>query len=103
MLLPFILYMPLAYSFHPDHTDFMSFYEYMNSLFGIGAGNLFFDTLQGVFGSSGAFPLTFIDTDPVLVYLSYCATIEIFHVMFDVIVFIPRLAHKWIAKVVQQD
>ena len=39
-----------------------------------------------------------------LLYLfSYMATVEIIHVCFDVVVFIPRLAHKWISKAVQDD
>lgn len=36
-------------------------------------------------------------------FLSYCVGVEILHVLFDVIVFIPRLAHKWISKAVQDD
>ena len=35
--------------------------------------------------------------------LAYFVGVEIFHVLFDVIVFIPRLAHKWISKAVQDD
>ncbi len=35
--------------------------------------------------------------------LSYFVGVEIFHILFDVIVFIPRLAHKWISKAVQDD
>ena len=36
-------------------------------------------------------------------YLAYVAGVEVFHVMFDVVVFIPRLAHKWIGKAVQDE
>ena len=36
-------------------------------------------------------------------YLAYVAGVEVFHVMFDVVVFIPRLAHKWISKAVQDE
>ena len=39
-----------------------------------------------------------------LLYLfSYMATVEIIHVCFDVVVFIPRLARKWTSKAVQND
>lgn len=34
---------------------------------------------------------------------AYFVGVEIFHVLFDVIVFIPRLAHKWISKAVQDE
>ena len=36
-------------------------------------------------------------------YLSYCVGVEIAHCLFDVVVFIPRLAHKFISKAVQDD
>lgn len=36
-------------------------------------------------------------------YIGYCVAVEIIHVLFDVIVFIPRFAHKLIAKAVQDD
>lgn len=35
--------------------------------------------------------------------LSYFVGVEVFHILFDVIVFIPRLAHKWISKAVQDE
>ena len=35
--------------------------------------------------------------------LSYCVNIEIVHVLFDVLVFIPRLTHKWVRKAVQDE
>ena len=46
-----------------------------------------------------AFNTTFAVND----YLAYVAGVEVFHVMFDVVVFIPRLAHKWISKAVQDE
>ena len=39
----------------------------------------------------------------IVLYLAYCATVSLSHVFFDVIVFIPRLAHKWLGKSTQQD
>lgn len=38
-----------------------------------------------------------------MAFFSYLVTVEIIHVIYDVIVFIPRLAHKWISKAVQDD
>ena len=38
-----------------------------------------------------------------LAFFAYLVTVEIVHVIYDVIVFIPRLAHKWISKAVQDD
>lgn len=65
-------------------------------------GNVFYDVLAKLFGAGGAFPL-FVDSGGVILYLTYVLTMEVLHVCFDVIVFIPRLAHKWISKAVQDD
>ena len=65
-------------------------------------GNVFYDVLAQLFGSNGAFPL-FVDSGGVVLYLTYVLTMEVLHVCFDVLVFIPRLAHKWISKAVQDD
>lgn len=65
-------------------------------------GNIFYNVLAQLFGSNGVFPL-FVDSGGVLLYLTYVLTTEVLHVCFDVIVFIPRLAHNWISKAVQDD
>lgn len=62
--------------------------------------NPFYSVLSQIFGSGGAFPL--FDTNTLSIFVWFL-TIEIIHVCFDVIVFIPRLAHKWISKAVQDD
>lgn len=64
------------------------------------ASNPFYSVLSRIFGSGGAFPL--FDTNALSIFVWFL-TVEIIHVCFDVIVFIPRLAHKWISKAVQDD
>lgn len=56
--------------------------------------NMAFDFIKNIFDniSSSIFNSSF----PLSGYLSYLVAAEIFHVMFDVIVFVPRLAHKFI-------
>lgn len=49
------------------------------------------------------FETSFNATFPISDYLAYCVGVEILHLMFDVVVFIPRIAHKWIEKAVQDD
>lgn len=39
----------------------------------------------------------------ILAYLTYCVMVTIAHVVYDVMVFIPRLSHKWLGKATQQD
>ena len=48
------------------------------------------------------FPLVGPDQG-ILRFLIYASTMEVLHICFDVITFIPRLAHKWVSKVVQDD
>ena len=63
--------------------------------------NIVWTTLYRIFGQNGVFPI-FTSEAPLYV-LNWFVWVELFHVFFDVIVFIPRLAHKWISKAVQDD
>lgn len=65
------------------------------------ADNVVWTTLYGIFGSNGVFPI--FASDAALYIFNWFIWVELFHVFFDVIVFIPRLAHKWISKAVQDD
>lgn len=69
---------------------------------GYGFGkNVVWEALYRIFGSSGVFPIFLSDTS--LYLFNWFIWVELFHLFFDVIVFIPRLAHKWISKAVQDD
>lgn len=69
---------------------------------GVGfSDNVVWKALYGLFGSSGVFPIFTSDTP--LFFFNWFIWVELFHVFFDVMVFIPRLAHKWISKAVQDD
>lgn len=63
--------------------------------------NVVWTTLYKIFGSNGVFPIFMSDSS--LYIFNWFIWVELFHVFFDVIVFIPRLAHKWISKAVQDD
>lgn len=89
MLLPVFIYI---FGHYQDPTvTFAGFMEMVPT----------FPFVQEVFDnvSQTAFGQTF----EINAYLSYCVGVEIFHVLFDVVVFIPRLAHKWISAAVQDD
>lgn len=69
---------------------------------GVGfSDNIVWITLYKLFGMSGVFPIFTSDASLFIFY--WFIWVELFHVFFDVIVFIPRLAHKWISKAVQDD
>lgn len=65
------------------------------------ANNVIWTTLYKIFDSSGVFPV-FTWESPLYIF-NWFIWVELFHLFFDVIVFIPRLAHKWISKAVQDD
>lgn len=84
-LLPFVTYWLSGYSVAEGGQSFL----------------LYLDTFDWSFISNAinsAWQLAF-GTDCVLsVYLSYLVAVEVAHVMFDVIVFIPRFAHSIIER-----
>lgn len=63
--------------------------------------NIIWSALYNLFGPKGVFP--FFTTSSALLVFYWPIIVEIAHVFFDVMVFIPRLAHKWISKAVQDD
>lgn len=82
----------------------LSFYSFMQNFLQISVhiGSPVQQVFVSIFGSSGLFPL-FSPGSGLIDFFSYVVSIEVLHVCFDVIVFIPRLAHKWISKAVQDD
>lgn len=73
---------------------FSSFFRYNLGIWA-SESNILLKCFSSIFGSSGVIPL-FSNDNGVIQYFVYAATVEIFHVLFDVLIFIPRLCHKWI-------
>lgn len=104
-LLPIILY--AIHLFATRSGSPLAFDAFLRTIFNYDyptgmAGNPIYKVLYALFAFSNTaiFPMLPFS----LLYLfSYMATVEIIHVCFDVVVFIPRLAHKWISKAVQDD
>ena len=104
-LLPIILY--AIYLFANRSGTFLGFEEFLQTVFnydystGLSA-NPICKVLFALFSFSDTSVFAFLPHS--LIYLfTYMASVEIVHVCFDAIVFIPRLAHKWISKAVQDD
>ena len=106
-LAPLFGYLLFYFSMVPTTppSETVSFYSYMLGYWGLGfvSSNPVVDVLFRVFGPQGVFPVFAGSLAGILQYLAYLCFVEIFHVLFDVMVFIPRLAHKWISKAVQDD
>ena len=85
-------------------SQYFSFYVFLSDYLGLffSSNSVFSSMLSTIFGPSGIFPV-FSAQSGWLVFFSHLATVEVVHVLFDVMIFIPRLAHKWISKAVQDD
>lgn len=89
-----------------SENSFWAFDRFLIEVFGIGNfdGNVIYQGLSKIFQYS-------VSTVPELSFLSKSLTalfswflmIEVLHLCFDILAFIPRLAHKWISKAVQND
>lgn len=55
--------------------------------------NIIVNTLNSIFGSAGIFPL-FANNTPFIIFTWFIST-YIIHLAIDCLLFIPRLAHKW--------
>lgn len=89
---------------HFKQSEYFSFYVFLSNHLGLffSSSSVFSSLFSTILGPSGVFPV-FSSQSGWLVFFSYLATIEVVHVLFDVMIFIPRLAHKWISKAVQDD
>lgn len=85
--------------------SYWTFGSFMKNIFGIYAddSNPFFSVFYRLFGASSTIFPMLTENGGLVHFFSYLCVVEVVHVCFDVIVFIPRLAHKWISKAVQND
>ena len=89
--LPVIFYLIAEPSSGGSIVNFISFFA--DSGFGIVTDNLIISTLRDIFSTGGTFPL--FNTDlPYIVFTWFVGT-YIIHLCVDFLLFIPRIAHKW--------
>lgn len=104
-LLPIILY--AVYLFANRSGTLLGFEKFLQTIFNYDyptglSTNPICKVLFTLFSFSDTSAFAFLPHS-MLYLLTYMASVEVVHVCFDVIVFIPRLAHKWISKAVQDD
>ena len=107
LLMPILGYFLYLFTFSPVSGSPVHFGSYMTEIFldgYYGSNNPVYNVLYNIFGISPSISSVF----PVLSvgmcnFFTWAISIEVVHVCFDVLVFIPRLAHKWISKAVQDD
>lgn len=61
--------------------------------------NIIVDTLTQIFGVGGVFPI--FASPGLIYYFTYFIATMIIHLAVDFLLFIPRLAHKWLGKVTE--
>lgn len=103
--LPIILY--AIHLFACRSGTFLGFEKFLQTIFNYDyptglSTNPIFKVLFSLFSFSDTSVFAFLPYS-LLCLLTYMASVEVVHVCFDVILFIPRLAHKWISKAVQDD
>lgn len=103
---PLFSWLLYLFSFSSYTGNPVTFYAWLDQHFGF-MGNVgksaIYSTLYQIFSITSVDSLFPALSTSLLAFFTYLVTVEIVHVVYDVIVFIPRLAHKWISKAVQND
>lgn len=105
-LFPLFSWLIYLFSFSSNTTSPLTFFAWLDQYFGFMGQitkSVIYSTLYQIFSITTVDSLFPVLSTSLLAFFTYLITIEIVHVVYDVIVFIPRLAHKWISKAVQDD
>lgn len=103
---PLFSWLIYLFSFSSSTTSPLTFYAWLDQYFGFMgqvSNSIIYSTLYQIFSITSVASLFPVLSISLLAFFTYLITVEIVHVVYDVIVFIPRLAHKWISKAVQDD
>lgn len=103
-ILPLALYLItcLSYKLQSATDSLTAFLPFMKSL-GLVDSGLIYSSLSDLFGSSGILPLFSADNNAILLFLSYFVSVQIVHLAVDFLLFIPRLAHKYMNTFTQNE
>lgn len=100
-LLPVLFYLfnYLSYDISSSGISIAAFSDFIVSNFGISDSSIIYTTLITIFTDNNY--LGVIDStisNSLILYVIYIFFIELIHIFVDVILFIPRFAHNFIAK-----
>lgn len=103
---PLFSWLVYLFSFSGYANPPVTFYTWLEQNFAF-MGNVsqspIYSVLYQIFSITSVASLFPVLSTSLIAFFTYLITVEIIHVIYDVIVFIPRLAHKWISKAVQDD
>ena len=103
---PLFSWLVYLFSFSGYTESPLTFYAWLEQNFGfLGqiSNSVIYSTFYQIFSITSVTSLFPILSTSFMAFFTYLITVEIVHVIYDVIIFIPRLAHKWISKAVQDD
>ena len=103
-ILPIVLYLITCFSYKLTNAteSVVAFLPFMKSL-GLVDSGLIYNSLFDLFGTGGILPLFSAENNAILVFLSYFVSVEIVHLAVDFLLFIPRLAHKYMNTFTQNE
>lgn len=100
--LPVVFYVFYLIAEPSSGGSVVNFLLYFNDVgFGIVTDNIIVTTLRDIFGIGGIFPL--FSTDLPFIVFTWFVGSYIIHLAVDFLLFIPRLAHKYIKYFTQGD
>lgn len=103
---PLFSWLIYLFSFSSYTASPITFFAWIEQNFGFMGqiqNSVIYSTLYQIFSITSVDSLFPVLSTSLMAFFTYLATVEIVHVVYDVVVFIPRLAHKWISKAVQDD
>ena len=103
---PLFSWLIYLFSFSGYTTSPITFFAWIDQTFGfLGqiSQSAIYSTFYQIFSITSVNSLFPALSLSLIAFITYLTTVEIVHVIYDIIIFIPRLAHKWISKAVQDD
>lgn len=93
--LPVMLYLLYMFTEPSQGGSAVPFLQYFDNVgFGFVSNNLLIDTMRSIFGINGVLPL--FSTDLPFFIMGWFMSMVVLHLAVDFVLFIPRLAHKWL-------
>lgn len=104
MLIPLIYCLVVNLHYTETHTPISLLEIFTNADYGfaIANDNLILTTINGLFGATGTLPLWGVNSY-VPYFITYLAVVVIVQLAYDVLIFVPKLAHKWIHTLTQDE
>ena len=103
---PLFSWLIYLFSFSGYATSPLTFFVWVEQNFafmGQISNSVIYSTFYQIFSITSVSSIFPSLSTSLMAFFTYLVTVELVHVLYDVIAFIPRLAHKWISKAVQDD